>query len=157
MPSCFRSVHHPGSRPAAHVVSEALVRPLAFFALPLMIGTTVAVLTGQSIVLSLAVGLPLVLGGASIVAHFQLGQMPAEVCVRAGEASMRTVRDIIYRTPRAWQPLYDPRLDATQTTLTIGWRTLRCTRAQWPEHDALQDAVRDARRPLVPPSQVSSL
>lgn len=156
MSSCFRSTYHPGSRPAAHVVSEALVQPLALFAIPLMIGTTAAVLLGQSIVLSLAVGLPLVLGGASVVAHFRLGQLPAEVCLRGGEAALRSVRDIIYGTPRQWRPLYDARLEATQTTLTIGWQTLRCTRNDWPEHDALQTAVRDARRPMAPPSQVSS-
>jgi hypothetical protein len=156
MPTCFHSTNHPGDRPTAHVVSKALVRPLAALAVPLMAGTTAAVLTGQSVTLALVVGMPLVMASATVYAHFRLGQTPAELCLRPGEAAVRSVRDVLYRTPRRWQPLYDARIDATETTLTIGWRTVRCQQAAWPAHDALQDAVRRARRPLTPPSRISS-
>lgn len=150
MLACFESVDHPEGRPRSHIIREALVPPLAGFSLPLMIGTTAAVLMGRGVLLTVVIGLPLVLLLASMYAHFRLGQVPAELCLRPGEASVRSVRDILYRTPRVWRPLYDARLEPTQTTLTIGWRTLRCTRHQWPEHEAIQDAVRRARRPLAP-------
>ena len=137
-------------------MSQALVRPLAALAIPLMAGTTVAVLTGQPATLALSVGMPVVLVGATSYAHFRLGRVPAELCLRSGEAAIRSVRDVLYRKPRRWQPLYDARLDASETMLTVGWETVRCRKAAWPDHDALQDAVRRVRRPLAPPSRISS-
>lgn len=140
----FESRHHPGSRPRASVYAERLIGPLGACTLPIMIGATVAALEGQSVWPFLVWGFPLALGLASIWTQFALSRTVAAVHLRDGKCAVESVRDVLRRQPRDWEPLYDVRETGGSVELLLGWTTYECRRPDWPEFSELRRSARRA-------------
>jgi len=146
MRETFHSTHHPGDTPRRYVIGEALVRPVAACVLPVMIGATASVLEWHPIWPYMAVGLPTALVAATAWTHFTLSWTPATLHLRANEVGVQSVAQVLYGRPPQWHPLLDARLTPNTIHLTVGLETVTLKRADWPEFDALQDAVRRARQ-----------
>jgi hypothetical protein len=98
-------------------------------------------------------GLPGAVGIALTWTRFRLGSTPAELRIRGPQVAILSVRDVLRDAEPDWQPLFDVRVapDAIHVTLGHDAHTLRHT--EWPEQDALADALRNARsRPADPSS-----
>jgi hypothetical protein len=141
-PTTFRSRHHPAGRPAAVVYGRALVRPLGACLTPIMIAATATALEGGSVFPLAAWGAPAALAVAWLWSRFRLAQAPAALHLRGGQAALQSVLDALHDRPLDWQPLLDVRITGDKTNLALGWDTVTLRRADWPEHDALQDALR---------------
>ena len=142
----FHSIHHPEETPSPLVYGRAVLTPLAFCLLPVMIGATAAALQHQLVWPFLAWGVPAALGAAVIWTRYQLGATPAEVCVRDHEAAVRSVHDCLgsHRAPH-WEWIHEIRDGADALVVTMGFETYRFVHAAWPRHRDLQDALRDAQ------------
>lgn len=145
MTDVFTSVHHPGDAPAALVYGRALVGPLAFCALPLMIGAAVAALQQARVLPFLTWGLPAALAAATLWTRFHLGAVPAEVRIRPHQLAVRSVRDCLHATPPHWQRIHQVRQRTEGLVVTAGFDTYRFTYGDWPDHAALLDALHAAR------------
>lgn len=144
-PHCFVSTAHPGPVSASWVYARSFVRPFSLCVLPVMVAALVNVLQGFPALGYLTFGLP----GAALVAAawtlFRLQATPAEVCVRPGAASVRTVWDCLRARRRRWLLILDLRATAGTLTLGLGDAAYELNRAAWPDAEALLDALRAAR------------
>ncbi len=153
----FKSIHHPGDTPAALVYGQALVAPLGFFTLPVMIAATAAALQHRPLLPFLAWGLPAALLAATVWTRFRLGATAAEVRVRNHQASVRSVHDCLGAAPDDhWQWIHEIRSGSDALIVTMGFETHRFHYDAWPEHRALLDALRSARAGSTAPSQPAS-
>ena len=148
----FKSVHHPDGTPAALVYGRALARPLLACALPVMIGALAVALQGRDALAFVVAGLPAALLVATAWTHFHLRRTPAEIRVRIAphkgpdEAAVRSVADCLGRLAAPnWRPVLDLRLTKTAIQTSIGRTTYELSHAAWPDHDALLDALQQAR------------
>lgn len=148
----FRSAHHPGDAPSALIYGRALVRPLGACMLPVMIGATTAVLEQLAVLPYLTWGAPAALLAAMAWTRFRLGTTVAEIHIRTGQAAVRSVHDCLWtRAALIWNPIHDIRKDADVLHVTIGWETYTLPYEEWPDHQALLDALQSAR-PTAPSS-----
>lgn len=145
MTEAFRSAHHPGATPAALVYGRALLGPLAFGAVPLMLAATAAALQQTSVLPFLVWGLPAALVLATLWTRFRLGAIPAEVRVRPHQIAVRSVHDCLRATAPHWQRIHGIRHNTTALIVTAGFDTYRFPYADWPDPTALLDALRAAR------------
>ncbi len=150
MTDVFASVHHPGDMPAALVYGRALVGPIGFCALPLMVGATAAALQQTNVLPFLTWGFPAALLVASLWTRFRLGAAPAEVRVRPHRIAVRSVHDCVRAAPPEWQRIHQVRQDTSALGVTAGFDTYRFVHADWPDYPALLDALRAARRAAAP-------
>lgn len=154
----FRSRHHPGDDSAALVYGRAVARPIGACVVPLMIGATMSVLQSQDPLPYLTMGLPGAVALALTWTRFRLGSTPAALQIRGPQVAILSVRDVLRDAEPNWQPLFDVRVapDAIHVTLGHDADTLRHT--EWPEQDALADALRHARaRPADPSTSRSPM
>lgn len=152
----FRSRRYPGSQSRAWVVASYIVEPLAMCMLPVMIGALIAVLEGYPVLPFLTVGFPLALVLAMTWTVFQVFGTIAEVHVRPGAAAVRTVSEALRSPPPplVWKPIFELRTASSMIVVALGDATYELPRQQWPEADALLDALQAARQPT--PSSVAS-
>jgi hypothetical protein len=142
----FKSIHHPGDTPTALVYGQALVVPLAFCTVPVMIAAAASALQQQPLFPFLTWGLPAALLAAMLWTRFQLGTTPAEVRVREREAAVRSVHDCLHSLrPVHWMWIHDIRAGADALVVTMGFETHRFRYDTWPDHRALLDALQTAR------------
>lgn len=146
MTDVFTSVHHPGDAPATLVYGRALVGPLGFCMLPVMIGAATAALQETSVLPFMVWGLPAALFVATVWTRFLLGTTPAEIHVRSHQAAVQSVHDCLRDAPLHWQWLHDARREHAALVVTMGFDTYRLRYDEWPDHAALLDALRAARR-----------
>lgn len=143
----FESIHHPGDTPAALVYGRALAAPLGFFTVPVMIAATAAALQQHLLLPFLTWGLPAALIAATLWTRFRLGATPAEVRVRDHQAAVRSVHDCLKTaSDDHWQWIHEIRSGADALIVTMGFETYRFRYNVWPEHRALLDALRSARK-----------
>lgn len=142
----FRSVHHPGNDPLPFVYAQALVRPIGFCMLPVMIITTVEMLRTNPVLPYLIWGAPAALIIASVWTRFQLGYTIAEVRVRSGRAALRSVHDYLRGIPPEWKFIHNVRKDSFGVVVSVGWTTHTLRNDSWPEHRALHDSLQQAQR-----------
>jgi hypothetical protein len=142
----FRSIHHPGATPAPLVYGRAVLAPLAFCLLPVMIGATAAALQHQLVLPFLTWGVPTAFGAAVVWTRYQLGATSAEVRVRNHEAAVRSVHDCLSGYPaQHWEWIHEIRDGSDALVVTMGFETYRFVHTAWPTHRALRDALRDAQ------------
>lgn len=142
----FRSIHHPEGAPAALVYGRALARPLLFCATPVMLGALAAALQGGPVLRFLWIGLPAALLAATAWTHFRLGRTLAEIHVREDAAALRTVAACLWSdAPPAWQPVHDLRVTDSLIQTSIGHQAYELPRAEWPNHEVLLQALKQAR------------
>lgn len=152
MTDVFTSVHHPGDGPPALVYGRALVGPLAFCMLPVMIVATTAALEQMAVWPLLTWGVPAALLVATLWTRFRLGATPAEIRVRPHQLAVRSVHACLTGASPDWQRIHEVRRSATALIVTAGFDTYRLLYTDWPDHVALLDALRaastaDTRRP----------
>ncbi|NBB75348.1 MAG: hypothetical protein GVY35_17020 [Bacteroidetes bacterium] len=153
----FKSTHHPGDASATLIYGRALMAPLAFFTLPVMIAATAAALQQHRLLPFLTWGLPAALLAATVWTRFRLGATPAEVRVRDHQAAVRSVHDCLGPTPEEhWQWIHDIRRGSDALIVTMGFETHRFRYSTWPDHRALLKALRSARAGSNTPSQPAS-
>jgi hypothetical protein len=142
----FRSRHHPGSASWQWVFAVALVRPLTLCMLPLMIAALVTVLQGFPALAYLTIGFPIVLVLALAWTVYRLMTTPAAVFVRTGFAAVRSVWDHLFRKPTwTWLRIFDLRVSRTSLIAGLGDASYVFDRDDWPDPEALLDALRAAR------------
>lgn len=151
-PLHFRSAAHPQGASAALVYARALVAPLAACTLPVMLGALAAALQGLSVMPFLTAGFPAALLAAWLWARFQLYRTLAEVHVRPcantyAAAAVRTVPECLGAAPRplVWQRVHDLRAGRAALGLALGRESYTLRQAEWPDFDALREALRQAR------------
>jgi hypothetical protein len=143
----FKSRDHPQGRPRGLVYTNALVKPIAACVTPLMIGATAAALQGQSVWGYLVWGFPGALLVATLWTHFRLSTIPAEVHFRPGQVAIRSLQDVLLGRSPSWNPLYNVQVAPEETEISVGWNTVVCRRAQWPEYAELREAAQQAFHP----------
>lgn len=142
----FHSVHHPGDVPTPLVYGRALLAPLVFCLLPVMIAATASALQQQPIVPFLTWGTPIAFGAAVAWTRYQLSATPAEIRVRDHEAAVRSVHDCLTADRSLhWEWIHEIRVSSDALIVTMGFETYRFTHAAWPDTSSLRDALRTAQ------------
>jgi len=144
--SVFRSVHHPGDTPSGVVYTRALARPIGACTVPLMIGATTSALLQQSVWPFLVWGLPIALLCGTAWTHFTLTRQPAELHLRAGQAALRSVSDVLRDRPPDWNALHNVKPTPSEVELSIGWATYQLRCANWERFRQIQSRAEDAFR-----------
>ena len=144
-PVTFRSRHDPGEASRAAVLFRAQTESLAWGAFGLMTVTLAAVLEGASVWLPFFAGLALVVGASALVARGRLDRTPARLEVGGGTARLWSVWEAA--SPRARPEalgVYEARLVRGELVVSLGDAVESLHRADWPDFEALVDAVRAA-------------
>lgn len=144
MPTTFKSTYHPGDSPWGIVYTRFLARPLGVCTIPLMIGATTSALLNQSVWPYLVWGLPSALALATLWTHFSMARTVAEVGFRAGQATIRSVYDVLLERPFNWKPILNVRTTSWNLELSAGRTTYEMTPEQWREYERLCEAARES-------------
>lgn len=143
----FQSRDHPGGRTARRVYTEAFLRPLAGFFLPLMIATVVAALQMRDLRPFLFVGFPLAFLLAALWTRFMLGRRKAEIFIQEGFLAYRSVQECLAgKLSVPWYPVLEVRIGEEALSVTTTDSTHILKRARWPEAERLEEALVTARR-----------
>ncbi|MFQ5571922.1 MAG: hypothetical protein ACE5G0_19760 [Rhodothermales bacterium] len=115
--------------------------------LPIMVGALIAMLQGYPALAFLTLGFPIAVTIASVWTLFRLQATTAEIYVRPGAASVRSVRDCFRKNhPFHWVPILDLRSGERSLTLSLGDTTYELDRTDWPDADALLKTLVMARQ-----------
>ncbi len=144
--SPYFSRHFPANQSYRSVLSTWVIRPIAFCMLPVMIGALIAILEGFPGLPFLTIGFPLALICASVWAWFRIQVTPAALYIREGAASLQTVWESL-RSPskRQWLPIFELRRGPSFVTLALGDATYYLEHDDWPDLEALLNALHEAR------------
>lgn len=141
----FTSTRHPQGAPAALVYGRAIAVPLGACMLPVMLGALAAALQSVSLTPFLLWGAPAALLVASLWTRFHLMRTPAEILVRPDAAAVRSIYDCAHRRGTVWKRVFDLRTTRRSLEVAIGRDAYELAHAEWPEHEALLEALREAR------------
>lgn len=143
----LQSVHHPGglSRPA--LAFQAQARPVALALLFVMTVGLAAALLGQSILWPFVGGSAAAYAGAAAYGQSTLHRTVAEVEVRGPFAAVRSVWEAAgSRDASPRLPVVSARLAYGALDVGLGDTVYTFLREDWPDFDALVDALRGAAR-----------
>ena len=143
----FRSVHHPGAVARPWLALQAQARPVALALLAVMTVGLAAALEGQPILWPFVISAAAAYALAASVAQYRLTTLLAQIEVAGAQAAPQSV----------WQAAAEPvtppfegvssaRLAHGELTAGIGDTVVSFERADWPEFDALVEALRGAAR-----------
>ena len=90
----YSSIHHPGDMSLALVVARAQAQPVALALIAVMVATLPAVLRGQPVLGTVVWVAPLAYGIAAAWSLYELRRKPAELIVRGGFGTVRSVWDV---------------------------------------------------------------
>lgn len=141
----FISEDHPQGLPTTLVVGRALAAPLGTCAVPVMLVTLAAALQERELMPFLLWGMPAALLVASLWTRFHLMRTPAEVLVRTDAAAVRSIYDCAQRRGAQWKRVFDLRTTRHSLEVAIGRDAYELAHKQWPEHEALLAALKEAR------------
>ncbi len=143
----YLSKAHPSSSPKENVFAWAVLRPLAFCTIPVMILSLVRVLQGLQITGLLVYGFPVALLLAIFWTRFQLKRTLAEIHVLNAKAAARTIWDALQKNNELnWLPVVDLRKSERGFTVTIGDRLYDCSNDEWFSPDEMLTSLQSARR-----------
>jgi hypothetical protein len=143
----FRSIHHPGHAQLPFVVARAQAQPVALALTAVMIATLGAVLRGEAVLGTVAWAAPLAYFVAAAWSLYELQRRPAEIVIRHGLGTVRSVWDVartrgfVPDTLRL-HPLFEPGKKDGQLFVGIGDEVVTLRAAEWPQYRALLDALR---------------
>ena len=143
----FQSVHHPGAVSRPWLAVQAQARPVAIALLLVMTVGLAAALRGQPILWPFVTAAAGAYAVAASATQYRLATVPARVEVVGARAAVQSV----------WQAATEPveppfesvssaRLAYGELTAGIGDTVVSFERADWPEFDALVEALRGAAR-----------
>ena len=143
----FRSVHHPGAVSRPWLAVQAQARPVALALLAVMTVGLAAALQGESILWPFVTGAAAAYALAASVTQYQLVTRTAQIEIEGARAAVQSV----------WQAAAEPvapdfegvssaRLAHGELTAGIGDTVVSFERADWPDFDALVEALRGAAR-----------
>lgn len=148
----FESVHHParadGRVPSrAYLALDAQARPVALALLAVMTVGLAAALQGGAILWPFVTGTAIAYTLAAAYGQGTLYRTPAEVEVRGPFATIRSVWDTAGSRGRGGiAPVHSARLVRGELVVGLGDSVTTFQREEWPEFDALVDALRGAAR-----------
>lgn len=138
----FRSIRHPGPRTKAVVAATALVRPLGFCMLPVMIGALVTMLQGYWALPWLTVGFPIASACALAWTWIRIRHDVCEITISDGRVSARSVFEAAEPvSPANWKWLIDLHDHGDYARATIGLSSIRLDRDEWPRWHAMIPAL----------------
>lgn len=143
----LRSVHHPGLLSRPYLVVQAQARPVAIALLAVMTVGLSAALLGESILWPFVGGTAVAYAGAAAYGQSTLHRTVAEVDVRGPFAAVRSMWEAAGRrddSPRL--PVVSARLAYGVLDVGLGDTVFTFQREDWPNFDALVDALREAAR-----------
>jgi hypothetical protein len=142
----FLSRHHPGNAPRAVVLLRAQGGVLAWAFLGVMTVTLAAVLEGAAVLWPFVLALVAAYGGSATLVHGRLRRTPALVEVDGPGARMWSVWDVAGPRRPAPRPVWEARLVVGELVVSIGDAVETFQPADWPDFDALVEAMRGAAR-----------
>ena len=146
----FLSRHHPETTSRAVALFRAQGDALAWGALGLMTVTLAAVLEGAAVWGPFAAGALVVYVASAVVSRGRLDRTPAAVEVAGSAVRLWSVWDAAApaRRPPALG-VYEARLVRGELVVSMGDAVETFQRTDWPDFDALVDAMRAAATPGV--------
>ncbi len=143
----FRSVHHPGAVARPWLALQAQARPVALALLAVMTVGLAAALEGQPILWPFVTGAAIAYGLAASVTQYRLTTLLAQVEVVGAQAAPQSVWQAAAEPVAApFEGVSSARLAHGELTAGIGDTVVSFERADWPEFDALVEALRAAAR-----------
>lgn len=113
--------------------------------LPVMLVTMTIALQSGLILPYLWWGVPLAVLVATAWTRYRLSRTVAEIRVQPPEAAARSVLDYLRGVPPEWGPIVELRDHSSELSVTIGLESFVLQRRDWPDADAMLDALIDAR------------
>ena len=143
----YHSHHHPGGLSRTYLAFQAQARPVALALLAVMTVGLAAALLGQSILWPFVGGTAVAYLIAAAVGQSTLHRTVAEVEVRGPFAAVRSVWEAAGpRDPSPREPVVSTRLAYGVLDVGLGDTVHTFRREDWPDFDALVDALRGAAR-----------
>lgn len=141
----FRSIHHPGDVSRAWLAVQAQARPVAMALLVVMTVGLAAALQGQNILWPFVIGAAVAYMVAAVVGQNRVLRTPAQIEVFGSTAAVQSMWEAASE-PIQPAPAYvsSTRLAHGELTVGIGDSVESFHRADWPEFDALVQALRQA-------------
>ena len=157
MTTIFKSIHHPGKAPLALVVLRAQAEPVALALLGVFVVAFVGMLRGEAVLGTLVWAVPVAYVLAAAWATYELHRRPAEIALADGFGLVRSVwdvaagRDAKVRVDR-FLPVFRPFRKDGEYHASIGDTVHTLHAAEWPQLDALVDALRASSDALHAPA-----
>ena len=143
----FRSVHHPGAVSRPWLAVQAQARPVALALLAVMTVGLAAALQGRPILWPFVTGAALAYALAASVTQYRLSVEVAQVEVAGAHAAVQSVWQAAAEPVAApFEAVSSARLAHGELTAGIGDTVVSFERADWPEFEALVEALRGAAR-----------
>jgi hypothetical protein len=150
----FHSIHHPGDMSLALVMARAQAQPVALALIAVMVATLPAVLRGEPVLGTVVWVAPLAYGIAAAWSLYELRRRPAELIVRGGFGTVRSVWDVA-RSRESFDaerirlhPLFEPGKKDGLMHLGIGDTVFTLRPTEWPRYTDLLAALRQAAAEL---------
>jgi hypothetical protein len=139
----FASHQHPGDAPATLVFARAVIVPLGFTMLMVMIVATAGVLLGIDPIGWVIVAAPLAVAGAAAFTAFWMRRTPAELLLLGDRAAVRSVWEVSTGAPGVAGRLLPPKKLQGGIDVGIGEDVLTLTPAEWPRLAEIEAALNE--------------
>ncbi len=141
----FFSAHHPGGRSKSAIAGTALVRPIGFCMLPVMISALVSMLQGYAALPFLTIGFPIAAGCALVWTWIRIRGEMCEVHIHGGSVAFRSLFEAALPTSKLnWKRVIHAELEGSHADVTLGLSTYRFDQANWPEWTTVVRALAQA-------------
>jgi hypothetical protein len=142
----FHSHHHPGGTSRATLAVRAQARPVALALIAVMTLGLAAALQGEAFLWPFVAATALAYLAAAAVGQSSLHRTIAEIELRGPFASVRSVWDAAGWRTDGLAPIVSARLVQGELSVGIGDTVMTLRREDWPDFDALTEALRAAAR-----------
>lgn len=137
----YRSRLHPAANGAA---TRRVLAPLAAWVLvPMTVGLIQALSNGSTAPFWWSAALTLAAGTYS--ARWRLESRLVEAALAGGMARLRSLYDVLRGEPGTWEPVSRLRRDGDDLFVDAGTRVVELDLSEWPDPEALLEALRAAR------------
>lgn len=142
----YFSIHHPGGRSKAAVAGTALVRPLGFCMLPVMIGALFSMLQGFAALPYLTLGFPIALCCAAGWTWLHVRRLICEIHIYDDSVAVRTLHEAAHpASDIEWKRILAITTKAGHADITLGLTSIRLDQDVWPEWFTVVEALRHAK------------
>ncbi|HET6567779.1 MAG TPA: hypothetical protein VFG50_07435 [Rhodothermales bacterium] len=145
----FTSTAHPTDQPLAVVFGQAVLGPLAWILLPIMLLSLVTALERASIWGFVVLCFPLGLAAATALTMYKLQGQKAVLYVAGPVAAVGTVWDVARNIGPRWHPVLDVRVAQDAVFATLSDTTHEFNRSDWADFPDLLASLVHARHSYV--------